>query len=310
MHGDVVTEMPTWEGFLRPILTALEDGEPHLARELGDTAADIAGLTAEHRLETLNSGLTRYRDRAGWAMSALARAGAVDRPKRGTYVINKTGRMLLEAFPHGFTEKHLLQQTPGYPIAGGAHGGAGPTPPVAGPGDPLNPREQIAAGVDRLHASVATDLLQRLRSVDPTFFETTVLALLVAMGYGGADEDRARRIGGSGDGGVDGVIDQDPLGLGRIYVQAKRYASDNVVGRPQIQGFVGALHGQQASQGVFITTSSFTKEATEYARQVNASVVLIDGARLANLMIRYGVGVQVENTYTVVGVDEDFFEKA
>ena len=136
-----------------------------------------------------------------------------------------------------------------------------------------------------------------------------VLDLLVAMGYGGV-EQRARRIGGSGDGGVDGVIDQDALGLARIYVQAKRYSADNVVGRPQVQGFVGALHGQQADQGVFITTSSFTKAAAEYARQVNASVVLIDGARLAGLMIQYRVGVQVENTYTVVKLDEDYFEKA
>jgi restriction system protein len=136
-----------------------------------------------------------------------------------------------------------------------------------------------------------------------------VVDLLVAMGYGGADEKRVRRVGGSGDGGVDGVIDQDPLGLGRIYIQAKRYAPDNVVSRPAIQGFVGALHGQQADQGVFITTSSFTKEASDYARQVNAAFVLIDGGRLSELLIQYGVGVQVEKTYTVVKLDDDYFEQ-
>ncbi|GAA4792771.1 hypothetical protein GCM10023200_30400 [Actinomycetospora chlora] len=136
-----------------------------------------------------------------------------------------------------------------------------------------------------------------------------VVDLLIAMGYGGADQKRVRRVGGSGDGGVDGVIDQDALGLGRIYIQAERYGPDNIVGRPAIQGFVGALHGQQADQGVFFTTSSFTKEAIEYARAVNAAVVLIDGRRLSELLIRYGVGVQVEKTSTVVKLDDDYFEK-
>ncbi|MGH3852989.1 MAG: restriction endonuclease [Pseudonocardiaceae bacterium] len=159
----------------------------------------------------------------------------------------------------------------------------------------------------RVRADVAAQLLDRLRAANPEFLEQSVLDVLVAMGYGGV-EQRARRIGGSGDGGVDGVIDQDPLGLARIYVQAKRYAADNVVNRPQIQGFVGALHGQQASQGIFITTSGFTRDAIDYARSVNASVVLIDGDRLASLMITHGVGVQSVQTYTVVEIDEDYFE--
>lgn len=301
--------MPTWEGFLRPVLVALEDGEQHPAREVGSSAADILGLTPEQRLETLNSGLARFRDRAGWAMSALGRAGAVDRPKRGTYVLNDLGRALLAEFPHGFGEKELFDRSPG--------GGLPPAPvgPVQPPGPPtpgletLNPREQIAAGVERLHASVATDLLQRLRDVDPTFFEQVVLDLLIAMGYGGS-EQRVRRIGGSGDGGVDGVVDQDALGLARIYVQAKRYNADNVVGRQKIQEFVGALSGRQAQQGVFITTSTFTKSAIDYADYVGLSVVLIDGARLGELMVQYSVGVQVRDTYRVVELDENYFDES
>ncbi|HEY2220856.1 restriction endonuclease [Actinomycetospora sp.] len=134
-----------------------------------------------------------------------------------------------------------------------------------------------------------------------------MLDVLVAMGYGGV-EQRARRIGGSGDGGVDGVIDQDPLGLAHIDVQAKKYGHDNIVGRPQVQGFLGALHGQQANQGVFITTSSFTREAVDYARSVAASIILIDGERLAHLMIDRRVGVQVVQTYSVVKLDENYFE--
>ena len=149
--------------------------------------------------------------------------------------------------------------------------------------------------------------MERLRAASPDFLEQAVLDVLVAMGYGGV-EQRARRIGGSGDGGVDGVIDQDPLGLARIYVQAKRYAAENSVGRPQVQGFVGALHGHQANQGVFITTSSFSREAIDYARSVNASVILVDGERFASLMIDRGVGVQAVQTFTIVKLDEDYFE--
>ena len=167
--------------------------------------------------------------------------------------------------------------------------------------------EQIEQGVNLLHAEVATQLIDRLRVQEPAFLEQAVLDLLVAMGYGGA-EKQVRRLGGSGDGGVDGVIDQDALGLDRVYVQAKRYAADNSVGRETIQAFVGALHGRHASRGIFITTSRFTPQATEYAATINARVILIDGDRLARLMIQYAVGVQTKHTYRVVEVDEDFFE--
>lgn len=159
----------------------------------------------------------------------------------------------------------------------------------------------------QIHAGVAADLLIKLREQDPAFLEQSVLDVLVAMGYGGTD-GQARRIGGSGDGGVDGVIDQDKLGLQRIYVQAKRYAADNTVGREAIQAFVGALHGRNVSNGIFITTSRFSQGAIEYAASVSTRVVLIDGARLAELMISHGVGVQARETYTVVEVDEDYFE--
>lgn len=154
---------------------------------------------------------------------------------------------------------------------------------------------------------VAADLLKRLREQDPSFLEQSVLDVLVAMGYGGT-EQRATVLGGSGDGGVDGVIDQDPLGLERVYVQAKRYGKDNSVQRPDIQGFVGALHGVGANRGVFITTSRFSSGATEYAKGINTRVVLIDGQRLTELMIKYGVGVQQRQVFTVVEVDEDYFE--
>lgn len=172
---------------------------------------------------------------------------------------------------------------------------------------PLDPDEQIEDGVSRIHADVADQLLTRIQAQEPEFFEKAVLDLLMAMGHGGA-EGSASRTQLSRDGGIDRTLDQDALGLSRIYVQAKRYAKENTVGRPAIQEFVGALAGNAANQGVFLTTSRFSTDAQKYADQVQARVVLVDGAKLARLMIRYGVGVQVRRKVQIVDVDEDFFE--
>ncbi len=216
------------------------------------------------------------------------------------------GRRLLSDNPGGISE-HTLKALPAYQ----AHEPVGrqAIDALAASGDDtdLDPTEQMDAGARRIRATVAAELLRLLREQDPAFLEQSVLDVLVAMGYGGVDQ-RARRIGGSGDGGVDGVIDQDALGLARIYVQAKRYAADNLIGRPTIQGFVGALQGHQSTQGIFITTSSFSREAADYAARVSASVILIDGERLAELMIAYGVGVQVVKTFVAVEVDDNYFE--
>jgi len=307
--AQLVSEMPTWDGFLVPVLRVLSGGETLQARELHERVADEVGLSKEQRGEVIESGQQRYRNRIGWAVSSLTRAEALIRPRRATYEITEPGRQLLHDHP-GRLDEGDLRQIPAYRNhvpATRASATNSAAIPATQDDTTLDPLEQIDAGAARLRADVAAQLIERLRAASPEFLEHAVLRLLVAMGYGGV-EQRARRIGGSGDGGVDGVIDQDALGLARIYVQAKRYAADNVVGRPQIQGFVGALHGHQANQGVFITTSTFSREAGEYARSVNASVVLIDGARLADLMTKYGVGVQAVQTYTVFRVDEDYFE--
>jgi restriction system protein len=170
-----------------------------------------------------------------------------------------------------------------------------------------DPTELIEAGIQSFEADAAAELIRRLQDQHPDFFEQVVVDVLNAMGYGGA-EQRGQRIGRSGDGGVDGVIDQDALGLSQIYVQAKRYAADNAVQRPELQGFIGALAGRGASQGVFVTTSRFSQGAREYAASIPQRIVLIDGPRLAELMIQYRVGVQVKKTYDVVEVDEDYFD--
>jgi len=170
------------------------------------------------------------------------------------------------------------------------------------------PVETIAKAVAEANSAVAAEVLERVQEREPVFLEQLVLNVLTALGYRGA-AGSAEHLGRSGDNGLDGVIRQDPLGLDQIYVQAKRYAAGHTVGRPEIQGFVGALHGAQADRGVFITTSSFTNEATTYADRVAARVVLIDGIALAQLMVTHNIGVQDRETYVIKRVDEDFFEE-
>ena len=302
---------PTWDQYMIPSLHVLVDGQVRRSREIVDRAADLLQLSETDRAVLIPSGQEQWKNRGNWALSYLARAGAVERPSRGRYVITEVGRGLLEAHPGGMTEKDL-RSVPGYDsprLAQKAAADAAPaTPaPVVEERTELDPDEQIENGIARIHADVADQLLTRIQAQDPEFFEKAVLDLLMAMGYGGA-EGSATRTQLSRDGGIDGIIDQDALGLSRIYVQAKRYASDNTVGRPAIQEFVGALAGNAASQGVFLTTSRFSVDAQRYADQVQARIVLVDGAKLSRLMIRYGVGVQVRRTVQIVDVDEDFFE--
>lgn len=202
--------------------------------------------------------MPRYRNRAMWALSYLFRAGAVERPARGQYRIGELGRRLLSEHPDGLTERDL-RGLPGYvsPYVKGAAAAPDSGVVVEEDATPLDPVEQIETGIARIHAEVAAELLSRLHAQDPAFFEQAVLDLLMKMGYGGT-EGTATRTQLSNDGGIDGIIDQDALGLARIYVQAKRYALDSSIGRPEIQAFVGALHGNQANQGVFITTARFS----------------------------------------------------
>jgi restriction system protein len=300
--------MPTWDGFLVHVLRYLGDGAIRPLSSVRDGVADLAGLNAEQRAERLTSGQSRADNRIGWAASYLNRVGAIERPTRGHYRITPAGTDLLEQHPDGISEGVLKAMAkPGDSWWSGKASSAGPKGASPDPEpEPLDPVEQIEEGLERIHEAVAADLLERLQGKDPAFFEVAVVKLLVAMGYGGAD-GTATVTQQSHDGGIDGVIDRDALGLDRVYIQAKRYASDNPVQRPALQAFVGALSGK-APNGVFITTGGFSKGAVEYARTAHTRIILIDGPRLAELMIRYGVGVQNQRTLHVVAVDEDFFE--
>ncbi len=295
-----------------PTLQALSDGGTRHLRELEPLVAEAVGLTAEQKAEPLPSGnKLRYRDRIGWCVSRLTNVGALHRPQRGHYQITAAGRELLTRFPKGVTGRELEVL--------GADAGSmirtyTPTVPrrktpetiVDREASALTPTEQVQNGIARIHEEVAAELLERLRAREPAFFEQVVVDLLLSMGYGGTT-GAGTVTQRSNDGGIDGVIDQDVLGINRVYVQAKRYAEENPVGRPELQAFVGALAGK-ADSGVFITTSTFAKPARDYVNTVPTRIILIDGSRLTQLMIRYAVGVQVKDTYKIVEVDKDFFE--
>ena len=295
-----------WPEYVIPTLQVLADGQSRQRREVFDAVADRAGVSDDARAETLKSGGTRYEQRMGWVLSHLGKAKWVDRPERGHYVINDAGRAALAQYPQGFD--YALAREVFAPFWPEKAKTAAPASTPVQPSDEISdPIEVIEDAVSRIEASVGEDLLDRLRNSHPDFFEQAVVDLLLKMGYGGAAQ-RGRRIGGSNDEGIDGLIDQDALGLEQVYIQAKRYKEGNNVGREPIQAFVGALHGFGASRGVFLTTSAFTSGAIDYAKKVQSRIILIDGAKLVDLMIAYRVGVQEKQRFSAVEVDEDYFE--
>ncbi len=295
--------VPTCQEFFVPVLKTLSDGETRLRTELIELVAANAKLTSVQRSETLSSGQKCYVNRIGWALTYLLNVKAISKPARAQFTITEVGRDLLEQHLDGITINDLinLEGFKDFKTRKRIKSTASPELEVS------DPFERIDQGVLQINEEVSAELLERLHAQPPVFFEQVVVSLLVAMGYGGADA-RATITQLTNDYGIDGVIDQDVLGLSRIYIQAKRYAPSSQVGRPDVQSFVGALQGQNSNQGVFITTGSFSQGAKQYAQSVSTHVILIDGQRLTELMIRYKVGVTVKQIYEIVEVDENFFE--
>jgi len=293
------------------VLTIAAEGETRvpLAAQI---IADRLGLTEDEREEMLPSGKQRLlHNRVHWAKFYMTKAGLIDSPKRGVFVISPTGRQLLASNP-GRIDVDTLKRIPAFADYYSQYSSSASSPETAevtaaSSISDATPEEQIDAAHAVLTAALKADLLQRVLEQSPFFFERLIVDLLVAMGYGGSHEDAAQQLGKSGDGGIDGVIDEDRLGLDRIYVQAKRYAVGSSVGRPEVQGFVGSLVGRGASKGVFVTTSTFSKHAIDYARGLQQRVILIDGSQLTELMIEFGVGVRTSRAIEVKRVDEDFF---
>lgn len=305
-------DLPRFHELFVPALAVLaETGSERNSREIIAAVADRLGLSHEQRQQAIPSGQRRLDNRVAWALSYLFHAEAVAKPRRGVFEINDRGRALLSGHPNGFPVDTLRQfeEFRDFQARSGNSSRSSPeSHEASSQPDDRTPLEQVSAAVEQLDADVASELVQRIHAAPPEFLEKAVLRLLVAMGYGGSDAD-ALHLGGPGDGGFDGVINQDQLGIGRIYIQAKRYKPENAIGRPDVQGFLGALHHAGAAGGVFITTSRFTPDATAFARAITPRVILIDGNRLGQLMVTHGIGVQERQTFRVVETDEDFFEE-
>lgn len=304
--------LPKFYEFFAPALAVLEAGKTMQTRDIIAGVSDRLGLTTMQRNQVIPSGQRRLDNRVTWALSYLFHAEAVRKPRRGLFEITDRGRQLVQTHPDGFGPDVLRQFEEFRAFQARSKGSPGAQ--ASGPTgldstSDQTPFEQISAAVEQLDADVAAELVQRLHAAPPEFLEKAVLRLLVTMGYGGSDE-AAVHLGGPGDGGFDGVINQDPLGIGRIYIQAKRYKADSAIGRPDVQAFLGALHHAGAAGGVFITTSRFTPDAVDFARSITPRVILIDGPRLGRLMVTHGIGVQERQTFRVVETDEDFFETA
>jgi restriction system protein len=309
MTNDVtISTIPQWHTFMRPVLQALEDNAVVAKRVMEQRAIGYAGLSEAQAAERLDSGQLRSLNRIGWATSALRRAKALSSPSKGTFLISDSSRQLLSNHTEAISVADL-EWIPAYTEYVPVRKATSPAAPGTGSTtlDDQTPQDLIQAGLDSIEDDVKSKLLERLRGGDPLFFEQVVRTILVKMGYG--TEGELSRLPGSGDGGLDGKIDRDELGLSQIYVQAKRYAEENVVGRPAIQGFVGALATRGANVGVFFTTSKFSGEAMDAAERVPQDIALVDGLKLTELMIKHRVGVQVARRVDIVKIDEDFFSE-
>jgi restriction system protein len=305
--------VPTYDKFIEPVLRFLAshpDGSS--AKDAHEAAADALGVSDQDRQEVLPSGAQPiYKNRAGWAHDRLKRAGLSSSPRRGYWKLTEEGRAFVVQHPTPLSAKEVEQLAIGFmdvrlkPPSGGESLASPALVQTTPPGSAVaSPDDRLGEALTELRRSVAAEVLDSLAVVSPSFFESIVLDLLHRMGYGASRSD-LQRVGGTGDGGIDGVISLDKLGLEKVYVQAKRWQS--TVGRPEIQAFYGALAGQRANKGVFITTSAYTAQAVEFARSVER-IVLVDGPKLAELMIDHEVGVSAR-TIKVPKLDSDYFDE-
>lgn len=301
--------IPDFQACMLPFLLHLSDGVEHTPKDTEAGIANKFNLTPEDLTALLPSGqMTVFKSRVGWARTYLKKACLLDSPKRGVYVITQRGRdvlaqnlqliniKFLEQFP-----EFLTFQNASKPERNADNGTVNEKTEVP-------PAEAIELAHQELRNQLADELLSRILECSPEFFENLVVELLVKMGYGGSRRDAGERVGQSGDGGIDGIIKEDRLGLDTIFIQAKRW--QGTVGRPEIQKFVGALQGQRARKGVFITTSGYSQESKNYVESIDTKVVLIDGQRLAGLMIDFDVGVSESAAYVLKKIDLDYFEGA
>jgi restriction system protein len=292
-----------------PLLEFIADGKEYKMRNVTDELAIKFGVTEEEQKELLPSGVAPvFYNRTAWAKTYLKKAGLIDSPKQGIVIISKRGIEVLKKKPSSINVKFLKQFSEFVAFQTVKREDESETETETSEEQSIQtPEELLEMAYQKIRKSLASELISKVVELSPAFFERLVVELLVKMGYGGSIKDAGKAMGKSGDEGIDGTIKEDKLGLDIIYIQAKRWKPGNVVGRPEIQKFVGALAGQGAKKGIFITTSNFTKEALDYTPRNETKIVLIDGEQLAQLMIDYNLGCTSQQTYEVKKLDSDYF---
>jgi restriction system protein len=298
-----------------PLLAFGADGNEKNIRDAIEIISQQAGLTDEERNRIVPSGgQTVVSNRIHWARTYLDKAGALVRTRRAHFRVTDRGLSLLEKYPNGIDAK-ILHQFPEFvafkaPETEGEGAGQETAADTSSIEHSATPDERVTSAISEINEKLESELLARIAENSPTFFERLVVDLIVAMGYGGSKEHVVQRVKTTGDEGIDGIVNEDPLGLDVVYVQAKRYASDQTIGRDKIQQFAGALVGQGAGKGVFFATCGYSKAAIEYAHRVPQKIILINGSDLARLLIKYGVGVRTEREIILKRLDLDYFEES
>ncbi|HSW64787.1 MAG TPA: restriction endonuclease [Dissulfurispiraceae bacterium] len=306
--------VPDYQSVMLPLLQFVaQKGTETTTSEAVEALAKELGLTEDDLREMLPSGIqATFVNRVGWASTYMKKAGLLEATRRGFYQITDRGRDLVKKQPKIINVK-LLKQYPEFLEFQQLKGTRSDdkVPQLKGTSDvsQATPSEALEAAYENLRDELADELLTRLKKISPAFFERVVVELLVKMGYGGSRADAGKAIGRSGDGGIDGIIKEDKLGLDVVYIQAKRW-DNNPVGRPDVMQFAGALQAQKANKGIFITTSRFTDDARSYVSQIGSKIVLIDGEQLTGLMIEHDVGVSTVSLYPVKKIDSDYFEES
>ena len=299
--------IPDYQSIMLPLLEFISDGKEYKMRNVTDELALKFAVSEAEQKELLPSGVAPvFYNRTAWAKTYLKKAGLIESPKQGIVIISKRGLDVLKQKPNLINVKFLKQfsEFVDFQTSKREDGIENETSEEQ---SKQTPEELLEIAYQKIRKSLASELLNNVVDLSPSFFEKLVVELLVKMGYGGSIKDAGKAMGKSGDEGIDGTIKEDKLGLDIIYIQAKRWKPGNVVGRPELQKFVGALAGQGAKKGIFITTSNFTKEAIEYTPRNETKIVLIDGHQLAQLMIDYNLGCTTHQTYEVKKIDSDYF---
>jgi restriction system protein len=299
--------IPDFQTIMLPLLILAKDGEPHNIHDAVNSLADQFKLSEVERSVLLPSGQQPIFDnRVGWAKTYMKKAGLLEGPTRGYFQITAKGKEVINSNPSRIDKKFLMQFEEFRGFQERSHSG-GDGNGQSDEFDELTPEEILESSYQRIRSDLSEKLLDYAYKSTPGFFERLVIDLLVNMGYGGSRRDAARAVGQRGDEGIDGIIDEDKLGLDTIYIQAKKWEKTSTIGRPEIQKFVGALTGKRAKRGIYLTTANFSKEAWEYAANIDLKVILIDGKKLTDLMIDNGVGVTTRSTYELKDLDSDYF---